>query len=102
LIGRKDKGPAADKHTDPKRMTEIKRLLNSRRGKIESQETQLLLKFLSLHPQIDTTLATIEALWGFLKFLKSSGFYIVNKEEVFCFPLAKMVRLSKLGGRDEK
>lgn len=96
-------GRTAVKQARPKRMTEIKRLFKSRQRGIESQASQLILKFLGEHPEIDTTLAITEGLWSFLKFLKSSGFYIIDKEEVFCFPLGKMVKLSRLGkagGRD--
>lgn len=97
-------GPVARKPTGPKRITrKVKRLLDFRKKELDSQESRLLLKFLGVHPEIDTPLATVEALWSFLKFLKKSRLCIISKEEVFCFPLAKMVRLSwlgKAGGRD--
>ena len=103
MIGRKVRGSPTIRPTDPQRMTEIKRLLDSKKKELDSQGAQLLLKFLGVHPEINTTLAITKALWSFLKFLKSSRFYIISEEEVFCFPLNKMVRLSKLGkagGRD--
>ena len=104
MPGNKQKGPAADKHTDPKRITrKVKRLLDFRQKELNSQASQLLLKFLGEHPEIDTSMATVEALWSFLKFLKESKLCIVSKQEVFCFPLARMVRLSRLskaGGKD--
>lgn len=93
-------GRTATKQARPKRMTEIKRLLDSKKKELNSQEAQLLLKFLGVHPEIDTTLAITEALWFFLKFLKESKLCIISEEEVFCFPLKKMVELGRMGGRN--
>lgn len=97
MIGRKERGSPARKPTDPQRKRKAKRLLDSKKKELDSQEAQLLLKFLGVHPEIDTTLAIVEVLWSFLKFLKKSRLCIISEEEVFCFPLKKMVGLGKLG-----
>lgn len=90
-MSKKEKGPDDRNRTDPKRMAEAKRLFKSKRGKLESKEAQLFLRFLHLHPEVDLTLATAEALWTFLAFMKKHGYHIIGGDEVFCVPFSNLV-----------
>jgi len=90
------KGPAADQRTGPKHKARAKRILKDRIKELESPEARLLLKFLEIYPPGDVSLAALELLWGFLKWLRSEKIYIVDAEDVFCVPFSHLVAAKKL------
>jgi len=92
----KQKGSGSRNHPDPKLKVEAKRLLKSRQKELESQEAQLLMRFLEAHPEIDATLQTSETLWTFLRFLKKNGYSIVHRNDIFCVPFSHLVDPTKL------
>ncbi|MBA7611413.1 hypothetical protein ES703_18637 [subsurface metagenome] len=91
----KKKGPAAVKQTGPMRKDVSKRILHSKIREIKSQESLLLFLFVENCPKILTE-PMVELVWNFMEFLKSSGYHIISRKKVFCFPLGKMVELNKL------
>ncbi|MBA7520833.1 hypothetical protein ES705_12932 [subsurface metagenome] len=91
----KKKGPAARELTGPKRMTEARRLLDSKIAEIESQEYLLLFLFVENYSKILTE-PMIELIWDFMQFLKSADYHIISGQEVFCFPASKLVKFSDL------
>lgn len=78
---KKKKGPDAVKQPDPKRMTEIKRLLKSKQKELESQEAQLFLKFAESYPPANLKIDAALAVWNFLIFLKDNDYVIVDAKE---------------------
>lgn len=91
----KKKGSAAVKQTDPKRMTEAKRLLDSKIKEIKSQESLLLFLFVENYPKVLTE-SMLCMIWKFMEFLKKSGYHIIDGKDVFCFPFSKMIKLKDL------
>ncbi|MBA7542046.1 hypothetical protein ES705_34362 [subsurface metagenome] len=87
---KKKRGLANRKPTSPQRRLETKRQLDSKIAEIKSQDSLLLFLFVENCPKILTE-PMIELVWDFLEFLKSQGYYIVNKREVFCVPFGKLV-----------
>lgn len=96
LKDKKKKGPDAVKQPDPKRMTEIKRLLQPRIKELESQEAQLIMKFAETYPPADLTLSCCEMLWAFLQWLRKHNYHIVSHNKVFCVPFSHLADPSKL------
>lgn len=97
LKKKKVEGPGSRKPTDPQRTTrKVERHIKDRVKELETQEAQLLLKFVHEKPEIDVTIQTAETLWAFLRWLKKSGYELVHKEAVFCFPFSKLVKLKNL------
>lgn len=92
---REKKGSAAVKRTDPRHSTEVKRLLKSKQKELESQESKLLFLFVEFHPDIVSE-PMLDAIWSFLKFLKKSGYHIIDGKTVFCFPFSHTVKLKDL------
>ncbi|MBA7536723.1 hypothetical protein ES705_28987 [subsurface metagenome] len=86
----KKRGLANCKPTSPQRRLETKRQLDSKIAEVESQDTLLLFLFVQNCPKTLTE-PMIELVWDFLDFLKSNGYYIVNKQEVFCVPFSHLV-----------
>jgi len=83
---KKETGPAARKPTGPKRKAEAKRLFNSKRKELETQEAQLFLKFAESYPPADLKIDAALAVWNFLKFLKKNNYIILDAK--------RMVKLS--------
>lgn len=83
---RKKKGPETRKPADPKRKREAKRLFNSKRKELETQEAQLFLKFAESYPLADLKIDAALAVWNFLKFLKDNDYIILGAK--------RMVKLS--------
>jgi len=92
---KKKKGPEIRKPTGPQRMTEAKRLFDSKRSEIESQESLLLFLFAENYSKILTD-PMVELVWNFMEFLKSNGYHIINKEKVFCVPFSHLVAAKNL------
>jgi len=97
----KKKGPAADQLTGPKgeakAKAKAKHILKDRRKELDSQEAKLFLRFLESHPPGDVSLAALELLWGFLKWMEERRLYVVGADEIFHIPFSNLVR-----GRDLK
>jgi len=91
----KKREPATGGSTDSQRKVCTKRRLDSKIREVKSQESLLLFLFVENCSEILTE-PMIELVWDFLEFLKSYGYLIINKEEVFCFPASKLVELSGL------
>ena len=91
----KERRPATRKQTGRQRRAEAKRLVDSKIKEVQSQESLLLFLFVANYSEILTE-PMIELVWDFMQFLKSTGYYIINGKEVFCFPASKLVRLSGL------
>ena len=91
----KKKEPATRKSADSKRKECPKRQLDSKIREVKSQESLLLFLFVENCPKILTE-PMVELIWDFMEFLKWSGYLIINKEEVFCFPASKLVWLAGL------
>jgi len=92
---KKEREPVARKPIGPQRMTEAKRLLESKIREIKSQESLLLFLFVENCSKILAE-PTIELIWEFMEFLKSNDYYIINRKEVFCVPLSHLVEKKKL------
>lgn len=92
---KKKKGPETRKPADPKRKAETKRLFDSKKKELESQEAQLLLKFLETWTE-PTKEDQLNFLWKFMFWLKEKGYHIIDGQTVFCFPFSKLVRLKGL------
>jgi len=88
----KQKGPGSRKPSDPKRISELKRLFDSKKKEMESQEAKLLLKFLETYPGADVMMPCIEMLWSFLRWLKEKGYHIIDERDVYCLPFSHLVR----------
>jgi len=97
---KKRKEPAADKQAgskgEAKARAKAKHILKDRIKELDSQEARLLLRFLESYPPADVSLAALELLWGFLKWLRSEKIYIVNAEDVFCVPFSHLVAAKNL------
>ncbi len=91
----KEREPATRKPADSKHEELPKCLLDSKIREVKSQESLLLFLFVANHSKILTE-PMIELIWDFMEFLKSTGYYIINGKEVFCFPVSKLVRLAGL------
>ncbi|MBA7556237.1 hypothetical protein ES705_48936 [subsurface metagenome] len=91
----KKKEPATRKSADSKRKECPKRQLDSKIREVKSQESLLLFLFVANYSEILTE-PMIELVWDFMEFLKSTGYYIINGKEVFCFPASKLVWLAGL------
>lgn len=96
MKNKKKKGPDDRNRTDPKRKSELKRLFDSKKDELKSQQGQLLLKFLETYPSADAALQCCEMVWSFLTWLKEKGYHIIDGKTVFCFPFSKLVRLKDL------
>ena len=83
---RKKKGPDAVKRPSPKRKAEAKRLFNSKKKELETQEAKLFLKFAESYPPADLKIDAALAVWNFLKFLKDNDYIILDAK--------RMVKLS--------
>jgi len=92
----KKKGSDSRNHHDPKRLTEIKRLFESKKKELESQEAKLLLKFLETYPGADVMMPCIEMLWAFLTWLKEKAYHVIDERDVFCVPFSHLVRYKNL------
>ena len=79
---RKKKGPDAVKRPSPKRTAEAKRLFNSKKKELETQEAQLFLKFAESYPPADLKIDAALAVWNFLKFLKDNGYIILDAKRM--------------------
>lgn len=89
---REKKGPEVRKLTGPKRMAWAKRLLESKKRELESQEARAFLEFMRDYPFADEiSLSCAELLWAFLVWLRSKKIHLVDEHEVFCFPFSKLV-----------
>lgn len=96
MINKKKRLPAV-KQSSPQRTTrKVERHIKDRVKELETQEAQLLLKFVHEKPEIDVTIQTAETLWAFLRWLKKSGYQLVHEETVFCFPFSKLAKLADL------
>lgn len=91
-----DKGPAGRNQTGPKRMTEAKRFLKSKKFSLKSPQAKIFFEFMEIYPPADATLAACEMLWFFLVWLKSKGIHLVDEKTVFCFPFSRLVILKNL------
>lgn len=87
---KKTKRAGSRKPIGPQRKTEAKRLFDSKRSEIESQESLLLFLFVENYSKILTD-PMIESVWSFMEFLKSNGYHIISEKEVFCVPFSKLV-----------
>ena len=92
----KKKGPAADQLTGPKCKAAAKHILKDRRKELDSQEARLLLRFLEAYPPGDVSLAALELLWAFLKWLKEKRLCVVSAEDVFYVPFSKLAKAGDL------
>ena len=92
----KEKGSDAVKQPDPRHLTKVKHLFKSRKKELGSQEVKLFFKFAKSYPPADLKIDTALTIWNFLRFLKEKGYYIMDGETVFCFPLSGMVKLKDL------
>lgn len=88
----KQKGRATRKQTRPKRMTEVKRLVNFKQATSENQT--LILKFDKAHP--DMTFDDAGAILTFIRWLEKNDYSIIHREAVFCVPFSHLVEPSKL------
>ena len=94
---KKQRGPATGESTGPKRLAKAKHVFKVSRKKLESQEGKLFLDFLRDYPPSDgASLASLELLWAFIIWLKSKSYFIIPGNEVYCFPISKLVRLKGL------
>jgi len=93
---KKQKGPATDKLTGPKRLGGANRILKSKQKELESQEAKLFLKFAEDYPAADMKIDVALATWNFLKFLKKSGYKIIHEQTVFCVPFSHLVKWKDL------
>jgi len=84
-MNKKETGPAAVKQTGPKRMTEVKRLFNSKKKELESQETQLLFLFVESQQDVVSELM-LDAIWKFMEWLRKNDYIILDAK--------RMVKLS--------
>ena len=69
---------------------------------LKSKDGLIFLEFLKAHEGIKFSLETIESIWGFIKFLRANGYYIVNEKTLFCVPFSHLVDLSELKSYDEQ
>lgn len=92
----KKRGPGSRKPTGPERMTEAKRILKSRQKELESQEAKILLKFLETYPPGDVSLAAIELLWDFLKWLRTGKISLVSPGDIFYIPFSHLAAAKNL------
>lgn len=90
------KGSTSRNRIDPKRLAETKRLLDSKKKELDSQEYQMLVKFMEAHPEIHLTLPVAEALWAFMAFIRKSGHVLVDEREVFCVSFSRLVKKANL------
>lgn len=90
----KKKGLPAVKQNSPKRMTEAKRLLESKPKIAESQE-QLFLEFLQSRT-VDPSLLQLEFLWAFIHYLSAKGYSIIHGEDLLVAPFSKLAKLADL------
>jgi len=89
---KKKKGPETRKPPGPKRMTEVKRLVNFKQVKRKNQG--LLLKFDKDHP--DLTFDDAITILAFIRWLENNDYHIINGREVFCVPFSHLVRKKDL------
>jgi len=93
---KKKKGPEGRNRSDPKRKDESKRLFNSKKKELETQEAKLFLKFAEIYPPADMKIDVALAIWDFLKFLKKEGYLIVHDNDLFVIPFSHLVKLKDL------
>jgi len=93
---KKKKGAESRQPTAPERKGKAKRLFDSKRKGLETQEAELFLKFAEFYPSADMKIEVALAVWNFMEFLKSNHYYIVNGQEVFCVPFSKLARKGDL------
>ena len=74
----------------------VKRLLHSKMGEFDNQESQLFLKFLASQPDPVLKLDAVELVWAFIMFLKNSGYHILHGNTIFCMPLTRLVKMKDL------
>ena len=96
LKDEKKKGSSPVKVNDPKRMANAKRLFNSKKDELKSQQGQLLLRFLETYPSADATLQCCEMVWSFLTWLKEKGYLIVHDSDLLVAPFSKFAKLKDL------
>ena len=63
---------------NPVTLKEAKRLFNSKKKELESQEAKLFLKFAETYPPADLKIDAALAVWNFLKFLKDNDYIILD------------------------
>jgi len=87
---------------DTVKLNPIDHFLKPTKQELKSKDGLIFLEFLKAHERIKFSLGTIETIWGFIKFLRANGYYIVNENNVFCVPFSHLVDQSELKSYDEQ
>ena len=74
----------------------VKRLLHSKIRELDNQEYKVFLKFLDKQPEAVLKRDTVELVWAFIMFFKTSGYHILHGGTIFCMPLTRMVKMKDL------
>ena len=81
---------------DTVKLNPIDHFLKPTKQELKSKDGLIFLEFLKAHERIKFSLGTIETMWGFIKFLKANGYYIINENAVFCVSFSRLVDRSEL------
>jgi len=85
---------------DSVKLNPIDHFLKPTKQELKTKDGLIFLEFIKAHERIKFSLETIETAWGFIKFLRANGYYIVNENTVFCVPFSHLVDQRNLKSGD--
>ena len=83
------------KGLDTVKLNPIDHFLKPTKQELKSKDGLIFLEFIKAHKRVKFSLGTIETMWGFIKFLRANGYYIINENTVFCVPFSQLVDRSE-------